>query len=305
MKDREAAVVNRAPVKATRTIEVTVWDCGISEHHHRTENGARRCLDKRSRRREKKRIKRDWTPADRARLLDERRSGESVRQLAEKYGQSVSRISVLLNEARSEKRCSITEGGETDDLFNRLSVRACRALRSHGLDSPGKVRAATEIDLLKIPNIGKLTLVEIKRIFRIDTDAPRRSALAKPLPHETEIHLSLSGLSDDARRELYAMGLRDMGMVHTALIESDAATTLTMRTLQEVGIWFEGYRKRRYVDDCLYRLSVRTLNTLLVEGIRTMEQLRRCKTEELAKIPGLGRVGLADITSLLGETSSQ
>lgn len=55
-----------------------------------------------------------------------------------------------------------------------LSVRAENTLRSQGVNTLGELRQKTDTDLLRIPNLGRLTLREIRNaqaVFDLETSA--------------------------------------------------------------------------------------------------------------------------------------
>lgn len=147
------------PKLKTELIRVDYWDCGNQNHRHKTEAVASACMEKRDNRAGLANGARKWTEENSCAVLKRRQEGERLCDLARNLGISVATVKYVLNKAENFKQAEISY-----DPLNKLSVRTRNSLKAWELDTVEEISAALEDgSLKKIPNLGKVSLEEIRK----------------------------------------------------------------------------------------------------------------------------------------------
>lgn len=67
----------------------------------------------------------------------------------------------------------VADNVELVEIWGRLSVRTAAALQRAGYQTVGQVRAATDDELLRRPNIGRVVLHEVRTVIAGEELPPR------------------------------------------------------------------------------------------------------------------------------------
>ncbi len=87
----------------TKTVTVTLFDCGNHEHNHEKESAARKCMEKREKQMSgiKKHL---WTDEELFQVLADYRSGTSKSEIAKNLGLSSTRVHQIIEKAERKER---------------------------------------------------------------------------------------------------------------------------------------------------------------------------------------------------------
>lgn len=151
---------------------VTFWVCECCHKRFLTEPLAARCIE-RHERSEKHRKARSEIPARNAAIVKRVDGGETMASIARELCISRQRVrSIVEKQKRQElnfQKWLLENPSRPVDPFYRLSSRSANCLRAEGLHSLEDVRRFVaehgEAELRKIPNFGKVSMLEVQEML--------------------------------------------------------------------------------------------------------------------------------------------
>lgn len=146
--------------------EVVYWGCGRCKKKHKTKSGAQLCIDK-SERAKRAPIAFRWTAAVLGDCITRSARGESFASIGRSYGKSA--MTIRLRTASFMRDADCDYGGEP--VTRDTDIRCCglmTALKNNllqlGVKRVRDLSRFTENDLRREPNIGEVSIREIRRL---------------------------------------------------------------------------------------------------------------------------------------------